>query len=146
MKDKLIELIMIIDDGYSRRAAEYLADHLLANGVTVQRWIPMSERLPENGEVVQIWCGQHQIARFNRGISAEERENMKRGEMGNPEELGWSFSTGYIRNKRSDVIKSCDEWGNNTVPYNWESTCGPMKWFGQNITHWMPLPEPPKGE
>lgn len=34
-RDKLIELIMTIDDGYSRRAAEYLADHLIANGVTI---------------------------------------------------------------------------------------------------------------
>ena len=34
-RDKLIELIMTIDDGYSRSAAEYLADHLIANGVTI---------------------------------------------------------------------------------------------------------------
>ena len=47
-RDKLIELIMTIDDGYSRSAAEYHADHLIANGVTVQRWIPVGERLPEN--------------------------------------------------------------------------------------------------
>ena len=46
-RDKLIELIMTIDDGYSRSAAEHLADHLIANGVTVQRWIPVGERLPE---------------------------------------------------------------------------------------------------
>ena len=25
----------------------FLADHLIANGVTVQRWIPVAERLPE---------------------------------------------------------------------------------------------------
>lgn len=28
------------------------ADHLIANGVTVQKWIPVSERLPEHGDVV----------------------------------------------------------------------------------------------
>ena len=49
-RDKLIELIMTIDDGYSRSAAEYLADHLIANGVTVQRWIPVGERLPTEDE------------------------------------------------------------------------------------------------
>lgn len=31
---------------------EFLADHLLANGVTVQRWIPVTERLPDT-----IPCG-----------------------------------------------------------------------------------------
>lgn len=30
-----------------------LADHLIANGVTIQKWIPVSERLPdEEGEVL----------------------------------------------------------------------------------------------
>lgn len=29
-----------------------MADHLIANGVTVQRWIPVTERLPEDGQIV----------------------------------------------------------------------------------------------
>ena len=33
---------------------ETIADHLLANGVTVQRWIPVTERLPEDGELVLV--------------------------------------------------------------------------------------------
>lgn len=144
MRNKLIELLFEVIAVKPAETINDMADFLIANGVTLQQWIPVSERLPENGEVVQIWCGEHQIARFNRGISAAERESMKRGEMENPEEFGWSLSTGYIRNKRSDVIKSCDEWGNNTVPYNWESTCGPMKWLGQNVTHWKPKDEPPQ--
>lgn len=40
-----------------RDCAECLADHLLANGVTVQRWIPVSEKLPDikkDGELIQI--------------------------------------------------------------------------------------------
>ena len=28
----------------------HLVDHLLANGVTVQRWIPVTERLPEESD------------------------------------------------------------------------------------------------
>ena len=31
---------------------EAVADHLIANGVTVQRWIPVAERLPKAGEAV----------------------------------------------------------------------------------------------
>lgn len=33
-----------------------LADHLIANGVTVRRWIPVTEWLPEVGKVVLV-CG-----------------------------------------------------------------------------------------
>ena len=50
MKDKLIELLKSGqgDNSYyiTTYAAEKVADHLLANGVTMQRWIPVGERLP----------------------------------------------------------------------------------------------------
>ena len=36
-------------------AATHLADHLIANGVTVQRWIPVTERLPEEYESALCW-------------------------------------------------------------------------------------------
>lgn len=51
-RDKLIELIsyfcehMPHMDGQTWEEA--CADHLIASDVTVQRWIPVSERLPEN--------------------------------------------------------------------------------------------------
>lgn len=165
MRDKLIELIdnnKACDFEWECNECEYyditpcfagrMADALIANGVTfadvpetnVGKWIPVSERLPEDGEVVQIWCGEPQIARYKRGVSMAERDAMKRGELEDTEEIGWALSTGCMTHKRSGVFKACDEWGNNAVPYNWESTCGPMTWFGQDVTHWMPLPEPPK--
>ena len=33
--------------GYHNCWAQFIADHLIANGVVVQRWIPVTERLPE---------------------------------------------------------------------------------------------------
>lgn len=51
------KLIAIIDDCRTYVAKkEELADHLIDNGVTVQKWIPVTERLPEVGEVVLIFC------------------------------------------------------------------------------------------
>lgn len=63
MRDKLIELINSVEYGYSgskigknfqRGFIERIADHLIANGVTIaddnnvgSKWIPVSERLPE---------------------------------------------------------------------------------------------------
>lgn len=47
-----------------RYLKESMADHLLANGVTVQNWIPVTERLPKEWVEVLVWsrCGFHQTA------------------------------------------------------------------------------------
>lgn len=42
-----------------------LADHLIANGVTIQRWIPVEERLPEDDVEV--------LTRRATGMSVESR-------------------------------------------------------------------------
>lgn len=36
---------------------EAVADYLLDNGVTIQRWIPVTERLPEQGQEVIVYDG-----------------------------------------------------------------------------------------
>lgn len=48
MREKLIELLREVQ--YLGGLEEKIADHLIANGVTIQKWIPVSERLPEVGE------------------------------------------------------------------------------------------------
>ena len=93
-REKLIEILQYGMDKYFllNFEAKIFADLLLANGVTVQKWISVKDRLPE--------CDQVVLCHRN----------------------GW-------------VTK--DAWlGSN--------------WWHQNdvnpITHWMPLPQPPKGE
>lgn len=156
VKEKLVELIdnfhrdlspfagneklFVVDDNVEQ--AEYLIEH----GVTVQEWISVEDRLPEENEYVMIWCGECQIARIEKGISEEQRNAMKRGELDDPYETGWTLSSGYFTLKRSQSYKACDEQGNNRVPYCWYANGGPMKWFGQEVTHWAYLPPPPKGE
>lgn len=107
-------------------------------------WISVEDRLPEEGKYVIVWVGSAQVARIEKGITEEERQKMKNGEIEDRIEYGWSQSTGFMPLKRSDLYKSCDVFGNNLVPYCWKANGGPMEWFGQNVTHWMPLPEPPK--
>lgn len=66
MREKLIELIQTakskrqhdffigdIDDAIDLESDdEYIADHLIANGVTIQQWIPVTEGMPKT-----IPCG-----------------------------------------------------------------------------------------
>lgn len=113
-----------------------------ADVVPAPRWIPVTERLPKEGEYVMIFVGECQVARLEKGISAEERSRMVQGIIDDPI-VGYSdWDKRPV--KRSDVFKRCDEQGNNKVSYIWIANGGPMQWFGQDATHWMPLPEPPK--
>jgi len=114
-------------------------------------WISTQDRLPPEGKYV--------LARHNRGtwrdstdqenvncvvvklkfgISKFQRERMKAGLEEDPME-GYMDSGGIRQIPRSSVICREDEHGNNLVPYCWEQF-GPDNFFGQTITHWMPIP------
>ena len=62
MREKLIELAQDYFDSVPWYAdiadlnPEELIDHLIANGVTIQKWIPVTERLPELHTKV-LCCG-----------------------------------------------------------------------------------------
>jgi hypothetical protein len=107
------------------------------------RWIPCSERLPKENVYVLVWCGEVKIARIIHGISKEQRAKMQEGAIDDPVSYGWNLSNGYFKVKRSESYRTCDEHGNNKVPYCWDCIHGEM--FGQDVKAWMPLPEPYKG-
>lgn len=114
MKNKLIELLEK-EKGYTlpiwiaTQSIEIIADSLIDNGVTIQRWIPVGERLPENDY-----------------------------------EKPWKERKHYL---------VCSFWGRMTVAtfgykeYLWWIDSHDCVLSEKNIgliTHWMPLPEPPK--
>lgn len=95
-REKLIALLksnqsVLQAAGTSATATLRLADHLIANGVTVQRWVPVTERLPTYGQEVIVYGGNY--------------------------------------------LKACI-----TAMRFWDEAH--VNWYG--VTHWMPLPEPPK--
>lgn len=119
VREKLVELQSIITcpnaicnfcehfknkDACEKHKKEVIADNMIANGVTVQEWISVKDRLPEYSndgfaDAVLVTDGFVQHMAYFVG-----------GE--------WRFA-------ESGEIKE------------------PM-WY--RITHWMPLPQPPKGE
>lgn len=96
-------------------------------------WIPCDEQLPENGQQVIIYTtikGKSiNICTFKRGISAKEREELKLS----GDERWRSFS-------------GADEYANNRKAYNWVGAYGPGSYFGQDVTHWMPIPDSPDSD
>lgn len=107
-------------------------------------WISVEDRLPNEGEYVLIFTGSIHVAEIKKGISEEERKRMRNGEISDPKLLMWTLSEGNHYVPRSCLYSEGDVDGNNTVPYCWRARSGSMRWLGQDVTHWMPLPEAPK--
>ena len=123
VREKLVELLLQEDNVCEPSDCKYCgvkgscgyyrtADRLIANGVTVQEWISVDDRLPENGQevfVAYVFPLQH------RTISKHF----------------YSASIYYIDD------------GNGLVNRPHFENEG---FHGMRVTHWMPMPEPPKGE
>ena len=106
VKEKLIEILRKpIFPHELADPIEAVADYLLDSGVTVQEWISVDDRLPEEGEYVLCvlkgfnYGGKIQVCKF---VPADKFKDKP-----------------YFEHFR------------NGFP---------------SVTHWMPLPEPPKGE
>ena len=117
VREKLVELFYD-NNVWCDQNIEGLADDvmdIIAHGVTVQEWIPVTERLPERDkEVLLIVHGWEDRLYYTGCLHRQEAER--------------SWLTG-IESKASDW----KIWG---FSYLREPI----------VTHWMPLPNPPKGE
>ena len=96
-KEKLVEILdrFVYDDWYGN---EDIAEKLISNGVTVQEWISVDDRLPKNEK---------------EGVLIALRWGMV--------DIGW-YEEG--------------QWSSEFV----------NEYEDGEVTHWMPLPQPPKGE
>lgn len=96
VREKLVELIIKSGEICYSHTAEELASYLIANGVTVQEWISVKDRLPDMYQNVLAIRADGEIV--------------------------------------VDAIGSLEIWYKQ------------MDIVGRPVTHWMPLPQPPKGE
>ena len=107
VKEKLVELCEDLETLPCCATYEEQAEYLISNGVTVQEWISVKDRLPD-----LIPC--------NVGTAYSEAV------------IAWTSG-------RKAMIAVWDgiDW---IAPFDyWEA-------WGEEITHWMPLPQLPKGE
>ena len=57
VKEKLVEIIKFYADFLSQDTIDAIADSIIAEGVTVQEWISVKDRLPQPGERVLVCIG-----------------------------------------------------------------------------------------
>ena len=110
VREKLVELIAQTIELYPSEREE-LADGLIANGVTVQEWISVKDRLPEEDD-------NYIVTACDEGCSAGE---------------GIWYSTVVVV---AEYYKGSWTWYDGGSEYSLEGI----------VTHWMPMPNPPKGE
>ena len=103
VREKLVELLTEFygcDPMYYDVDALAIADHFVSNGVTVQQWISVDDRLPEE-------------------------------------------KVDYIVHYKHAYCDNDDYWAIGICFYDGEKfQVAPA----YKVTHWMPLPQPPKGE
>ena len=137
-RGKLIELIGRTPCcGFSSvAAAEHIADRLIANGVTMQKWIPVTERLPEIETEVLILARHVNRNVITTGMYEDGRMNT--------EDSDWWWET--------DGFEYDEELDAHIIPEGWWEYKHYIDDDANNyaidgvVTHWMSLPAPPKGE
>ena len=148
-REKLTELLM--DKPYGRgtekEEAEHIedvADYLIANGVTVQRWIPVTERLPEPETEVLVLAKRKQYSFKPYRVTTVHivTNGMYEDGTKNTEDSNWCWETdGFEYDEELDVYIITEGWWEYKHYNGDESHNYPIADF---VTHWMPLPEPPK--
>lgn len=120
VREKLVELLR--DVQYLGGLEEKIAGHLIANDVTVQEWVDVKDRLPE-------YPGHYLVCtsiNYWHGGCMDINGNHKYHPNGTP--VGYDGSTMSVLDCYYDVAG------------HWNRVCD------RHVTHWMPIPEPPKGE
>lgn len=135
VREELVELLgKLMDFGHGTLYT--MADYLIANGVTVsEEALPVAEAATERSAAVDKIEDQHKPEDFI-GHRKPEQE--------------WISVKDRLPEDMVDVL-TCDAKGNIHVMWHHHDFMHPFN-VGRNdlryypVTHWMPLPQPPKGE
>ena len=143
VREKLVELLREVQ--YLGGLEEKIADHLIANGVTVQEWISVKDRLPEPETEVMI-LAEHKTYSFKGAVKMRHIVTTGMYEDGskNTEDSEWHWETdGFEYDEEVDAYIIPEGWW-EYKHYNGDDEYNHP--VDDKVTHWMPLPQPPKGE
>jgi hypothetical protein len=94
------------------------------------KWINCDDRLPEDGQQVLVYL--HEDATWIEMYGHRVRIAVV------------AFCKGRVVGEDDrGPIEEQDQHGNNERPYCWDEA-GPGQFFGQDVTHWMPIPDAPE--
>lgn len=149
VRERLIEILRVpIYPHLDADPIEAVADYLLDNGVTVQdvtdinvgnKWISVKDRLPESQNPVLVVA-------VSKGMGLPyifKAAHINHHEI-TEDEYGWTdgeYDSEYDEENDCFWIPEC--W------YECNAVEGNTNWVmdeDYTITHWTPLPQPPKGE
>lgn len=102
---------------------EAVADYLIDSGVTVQEWISVDDRLPEPEQYVILCTRETETY----GKHHEKKKIYRNIYMGYFDGNEWL--TSYCHGCEY-IFRMNEKYPNETI----------------EVTHWMPIPKPPKGE
>ena len=132
VREKLVELIgsteygngSLVGNNFQKGFIEKIASHLIDHGVTVQEWISVEDRLPENSKKEGAFCPRYLVMTKYGESFGWYNPNFKSWFV-----LFWFF-TDRLLAQEIDFERA-------VVPKIVKVPDGV-------VTHWMPLPHPPK--
>lgn len=123
VREKLVEILKqapfegkVLDEWWLEEKIKRIADHLISNGVTVQEWISVDDKLPE---VVSIQNGYRSTVKKSIRV----------------------LCVCVQKSGKTMVKEGYCEWYNDYQEPRWK-----IPGTIDEVTHWQYLPEPPKGE
>ena len=147
VREKLVELLQDENNPVWRwfpnnMAMMQLADYLILNGVTVKEWISVKDRLPENEQDVIICAKRRHYSNQNCFIRIVAKAFYTDGKH-DTEHTAYAWNNDYIDmeyDEENDAYLIPEGWW-ESIEYGEEFSA-----VSDFVTHWMPMPQPPKGE
>ena len=123
VREKLVEILKqapfegkVLDEWWWEEKIKRIADHLISNGVTVQEWISVDDKLPE-------------VVSIQKGYRSTVKKSIR------------VLCVCVQKSGKTMVKEGYCEWYNDYPKPHWQ-----IPGTIDEVTHWQYLPQPPKGE
>ena len=123
VREKLVEILKqapfegkVLDEWWWEEKIRRIADYLIANGVTMQEWISVDDKLPE-------------VVSIQKGYRSTVKKSIR------------VLCVCVQKSGKTMVKEGYCEWYNDYQEPRWQ-----IPGTIDEVTHWQYLPQPPKGE